>query len=372
MKFFVSCPLGFEKELVREIQECLPFLKGSDFRHHAEPFEILELQKGGVLIETSLQLGLQINFYSKLAHRVLLRLAEFKAYEFFQLENLLRQKVRLEDFGVDRLRIDVECSQSKLGQEKKVLQTAEKVFGSSQEQAVQLMKIRIFQDLVSVSLDTSGDHLHKRGYRLHHGGAPLRENVAAFIIRKLVRGIEHPCPRGEFSQITLLDPFCGTGTLLLESATVYSVSSKRAYAFQFWKKSVPFSLKETPQEKIKSPFKKLCGVDLDPQVLKLAESSAQALNLSLDLKNGDFLNLNTSDYSGERLWILSNPPYGERLARDFDLKAMWQKCVDLKPQKIALILPEKDIRLLSQIRETRKIWSLSNGGIRVDLALWEF
>jgi hypothetical protein len=51
---------------------------------------------------------------------------------------------------------------------------------------------------------------------------------------------------------------------------------------------------------------------------------------------------------------------------------MWQKFIELKPEKIALILPEKDIRFVSQLREPSKSWALSNGGLRVDLALWQF
>lgn len=372
MKFFVSCPLGFEKELAREITEILPFLKGSDFRFHAEEFQILEVEKGGISIETSLQLGLQLNYFSKLAHRILLRVAEFKAFEFYQLETQLRQEVKLSDYGLSNVLIDVECSQSKLGQEKRVLQTAEKVFGPNQQTWAQNLKIRIFQDVVTVSLDTSGEHLHKRGYRKTHGGAPLRENLAAFMIRKMILGVNQRTPRAELSEVTLLDPFCGTGTLLLESALLYTPQTHRSFAFQAWPKGVPFSVKDTPKEKAQCPFQALIGRDLATDVLQMAQQSAATVGLNLELAAADFRVLKKTDFASTRLWILSNPPYGERLERDFDLDTLWDRLVDLAPEKMALILPEKDIRSLSRKRQPQKTWALSNGGLRVDLALWEF
>ena len=117
--FFVNCALGFESELANEITGFSPFLLADNARPHCEKVE-LEIDKGGVLVRCSFFLGLQINFFSHLANRVLWRVAEFKAKD---IPPLLREFKKI-DFSPliedSEIHLEVAAQKSRLNNEKKI------------------------------------------------------------------------------------------------------------------------------------------------------------------------------------------------------------------------------------------------------------
>ncbi len=101
--FFVSCALGLEQSLLKELTEKSFLFLGNDGRPNTKPFRLISEEPGGLLFEAELLIGLQIPLFSKLANRVLVRIAQGKTVEFFQLENLIKkldQKLGRENYAI--------------------------------------------------------------------------------------------------------------------------------------------------------------------------------------------------------------------------------------------------------------------------------
>ena len=198
-KFFVSCAIGFESELVTELKQFwfeMMDLDGQPTRSALSGYEVID---GGVEIETAEHLGFQINLFSKLANRVLLRIHKFESRYFDQFEKEFKkleldkwlepQKVILK-IEAHKSRINnqksIEESVTKLLKEKKFLVVhAADLADDDEKNLTQLVYIRNDKDRVTISLDTSGAHLHKRGYAIFRGEAPLREVFAAYLFKLL-------------------------------------------------------------------------------------------------------------------------------------------------------------------------------------------
>lgn len=168
-------------------------------------------------------------------------------------------------------------------------------------------------DELTVSLDLCGYSLHQRGYRNKAGLAPIKENVAAAL---LMRANWHQA----FAEgISLVDPFCGSATLLIEAALIASQTApgllRHDQAVTHWaghKPSLWQKVRKLATEQIIAPNNQIIGFDVNPKAIKLAEQSIEAAGFSkyITIKQQAI-----SDYqpiSGRGI-ILSNPPYGERL-----------------------------------------------------------
>lgn len=166
-----------------------------------------------------------------------------------------------------------------------------------------------------ISLDLSGEALHLRGYREDAGQAPLRETLAAAIVMR----------SGWQAGFPLLDPMCGSGTLLIEAAQIEAKIAPQLYrlhwGFDFWKehnqsawekvKNEAIELAEEKQSEIQPQF---YGFDLDHRVLKKAQKNAQNAGVSHLIKwqQGDVAALKNPRLN-EVGTVICNPPYGERL-----------------------------------------------------------
>ncbi|VEG71193.1 S-adenosyl-L-dependent RNA methyltransferase [[Pasteurella] aerogenes] len=181
------------------------------------------------------------------------------------------------------------------------------------------------EDLV-ISLDLSGEALHLRGYREDTGSAPLRETLAAAIV--LRSGWEKGTP--------LVDPMCGSGTLLIEAAQMESNIAPQLYrlhwGFDFWKghnqvaweavKSEAIALAETQLQQ--EPQAHFYGFDLDHRVLQKAQKNAQNAGVAhlIKWKQGDVAAL-TNPCPEHKGTVICNPPYGERLGTTPALIALY-------------------------------------------------
>lgn len=183
----------------------------------------------------------------------------------------------------------------------------------------------VFQDdILSLRLDTSGDGLHKRGYRLEQGEAPLKETLAAALIRLSM----WPRRKGE----GLYDPFCGSGTFIIEAARAMegiAPGSLRRFRFEDWPENNP-TLRDAyltiPKPELNAG--PILGSDIDPRNLRLAERNAERAGVSdlvrffrADILQDSFLAI--PEFDEERpMLILTNPPYGERM--DSEVKPLHQ------------------------------------------------
>lgn len=179
--------------------------------------------------------------------------------------------------------------------------------------------VRVVETKISVALDLTGETLSNRGYRKFVGDAPLRENVAAGMLRLSGWQMDRP----------LVDPFCGSGTILIEAALAMAGGSplkkKRRFAFESlnqFKKSQTV-LEDKPFTKRSPPPKAmLFGYDVNAGVLEKAQANARAAGVEnwILFRQKDVRDLTSpSDQPGV---ILTNPPYGERMGTDAQVAAL--------------------------------------------------
>jgi putative N6-adenine-specific DNA methylase len=163
---------------------------------------------------------------------------------------------------------------------------------------------------VQLLLDTSGDGLHKRGYRAHAGAAPLKETMAAGMVMLSYWDRDR----------LLVDPFCGSGTILIEAALIgrnMAPGAFRAFAAEYWP-LIPRTLWHQARQEVRDKALSridltLQGYDNDPFVLKVARENAQLAGVDMDIhfQQRDVAQLSTSQKYGV---LITNPPWGERIA----------------------------------------------------------
>jgi putative N6-adenine-specific DNA methylase len=373
--FFVSCQPGFETELIQELKEFWPFLLELDGRPHAVALEISQVIAGGVEITAPLHLGLQINFFSKLAHRVLLRIAHFRAKSFPEMKKKLPVGLLFDWTGEKELRWEIAAAKSKLNNEKRIREVMkEKGLNTmvENEASPQTLFVRVFQDQFTWSLDTSGAHLHFRSGREQQGRAPLRETYAAFCLRKM---IDSTCAN-ELQTIDLLDPMAGSGTFLLEGKNLFSPNFSRPYAFQSWRRTPKLlkspALKENYQKF--STFHAYAAADIDPKMVALMKTqlSPQFAEAELSIEQEDIFAASTATSILKNRWLIANPPYGERLQAEFApaklYEALRQK---YRPQKLGLLLSQPQAQKLRRQYPPTTEFPFRNSGLPVSFLIYE-
>lgn len=173
-----------------------------------------------------------------------------------------------------------------------------------------LLQIRfsIHKDMVDIYLDTSGDGLHKRGYRPKSNEAPLKETLAAAIVR-----LSRP-----FADKLFCDPMCGSGTLVIEAAMLLqniAPGLNRSFAAERWRCISAEVWQEARAQARDAVERKPClieGSDIDPAAVALAEENARHAGVgdSIRFSRCDVRDFEPSQARGE---IVCNPPYGERM-----------------------------------------------------------
>lgn len=383
-RFFVSTPLDFEKVTLQEMQEVWPYLLGKDAQVHSLPFPEVQVHSGGLEFEADLITGVQLNFFLKTANRVLLRLASFKARDLPKFYQKFKSLPWLEYLAHANVEWEVAAQKSRLNNEKRLQESAETALGEvfkAQKGAESCGRIfiRMDEDLCTISLDSTGEHLHKRGWSVLKGDAPVRETIAAFILRSLVGDASGK----ELAETILLDPMMGSGTFLTEARALYDGNFTRSYAFQQWKKVPKLFLSPSFAFNYTAPttplFKKYVGFDLNSEMPVIAEKNFKALeqklekvqrtkfhSAALELANQDGLEAKMCVV--ENLWLVVNPPYGERLTEGVSggLKGLVQGLLkNYKPQKLGVIYPDKErLQKVPEGYKVAKELKINNGGIR--------
>ncbi len=180
-------------------------------------------------------------------------------------------------------------------------------------------------DQASIALDLSGEGLHQRGYRQQTGQAPLKENLAAAIVLR----------SGWQTQTPLIDPMCGSGTLLIEAAMIATDRApglhRQHWGFTGWKSFQPELWKSLTQEAqvraregLQACQSRFLGFDNDERVIDRARANARRAGLGdlISVKVQDILQLKNPLPQGPHGTLLSNPPYGERLESEPALIAL--------------------------------------------------
>lgn len=218
------------------------------------------------------------------------------------------------------------------------------------------INIHIDRNICTVSLDSSGESLHKRGYKVEGSAAPINEVLAAGIL--MLADWQ--------GQSNFLDPMCGSGTMLIEAAMIAcnipANINRRRFAFESWKDFDPdlfrlivdASLKKTKDY----PFK-MKGFDIDSKSVEIARRNVESANL------GDFIEIEQQDFfqsekeEDKSLFIAFNPPYDERLSLR-DVETFYSKIGDTLKQgypgsQAWLITSNMDALKSVGLRTSRKI-----------------
>jgi 23S rRNA G2445 N2-methylase RlmL len=183
--------------------------------------------------------------------------------------------------------------------------------------------LHVFKNRATLSVDTSGDSLHKRGWRRHQGRAPLAETLAAAVV--------------QFSRwdgrAPLIDPFCGSGTILVEAALLAANTApgifRKQFGFERWAghEAAAFArAKDAARALERIPRKlQLVGLDYDRARLEEARENVGAAGLEgrVELEQGDARDF--APRPGWNAWIVTNPPYGERVGEVSKLVPVYQR-----------------------------------------------
>ena len=318
--FFVPCPRGLEAELATELEE---------IKAKALPdVELLVKQvvPGGVMFSGSYNSGCAVNLYSRLASRVLMRIATGRySSETDIYELALKQQWENWFSPHQTLRVDVTAIQSALKSinfitlriKDAICDRLREKTGQRPTVNTETPDIRVFAFLNNheaiLYLDTSGEPLFKRGWRLDKGAAPLREILAAGLLR--LSGWKE-------ASVPLYDPMCGSGTLLIEAAQLFldiAPGIHREFGFEKLKrfdKKQWQAMRQTALAQQKTKFMggdlPIYGSDISTQMLdKAAANMARAGITGISLKQVDVRDMVAPcTHAG---FIVTNPPYGERI-----------------------------------------------------------
>ena len=183
------------------------------------------------------------------------------------------------------------------------------------------IRVFIIKDEVTVALDTTGDSLHKRGYRKLESKAPIAENLAAALIMLT--------PWHE--DRILIDPFCGSGTIPIEAAMMaanIAPGMNRNFTAENWKHLItPQNWKdvrdEARDEIIKDVDTDIQGYDLDPEMVEIARINAKKAGVDhmIHFQARDIADLSHRKKYG---FIITNPPYGERIGEQKELASLYR------------------------------------------------
>ena len=282
------------------------------------------------------------NLNLRTANRILLRLHAFKASNFKQLEKRLAEipwELYLSDHSALKIRATVKhCRLYHTGAiEKRFRESiasglpvaAFKDVNSLDPALPQQIFVRGIDDRFTVSIDSSGDHLYRRGLKKHTGTAPLRETLAAASL--LLAGYSGKEP--------LVDPMCGAGTYSLEAALMAKKIPPgwfREFAFMQWPayRAKRFGyLKRQFADYFVQPEKPLIfASDKDPLACRQLEQCTRQFGLSdiVSINNADFFELVPGDFADRPGLVTINPPYGRRIGTRPESMALFQAiCVKL-------------------------------------------
>lgn len=330
---------------------------------------------GRVYFRGSAEAIARCNINFRCAERLYIELASFKAETFTELfDNVKRIPWELIVGKADAFPVKGHSIKSKLHSvpdcqsiiKKAVVNRLSEKYGVEwfeETGVVYQIEFFILNDKVSIMLDTSGTPLHKRGYRTQAGGAPMRETLAAALV-KLSRPREN---------VRLWDPFCGSGTIAIEAALIMTNTApgiNRSFAaekYAFLPEKIWTKARDEARAKIspETEFRAFAS-DIDPEVLKIARANIKRAGMENYIKT--FVK-DATEIAGDdvRTTIVCNPPYGERLetvrgAREL-YKKMGKNFPKLAPWQIYIITSEEEFEKLYGVKAD-KVRKLYNGMIK--------
>lgn len=318
-ELIAPCHFGLEAVLKKEIYDL--------------GYEILSVEDGKVTFEGDAEAICRANINLRTAERVLLKVGQFKAVTFTELFDATKALAWEEfippdaKFWVTKANSvnsklfsssDIQSIVKKAMVER--LKEKYKISWFKEEGEAFPLRVTIIKDIVTLAIDTTGASLHKRGYRPEAGKAPISECLAAALIKLT------PWNKDRI----LVDPFCGSGTFPIEAAMIaagIAPGLNRDFTAEKWENIIPRKMwyeavteaNDMVNLNIETDIQ---GYDLDADVVKIARRSAQNAGVDklIHFQQRDVAKLSHPKKYG---FIITNPPYGERLEEKESLPAIY-------------------------------------------------
>lgn len=323
-----------------------------------------------------------MNLNLRTASRITVLGANFRARTFAELERRAKAVPWDEWLRDDmRVRLRVTCRKSRLYHSDAVaervagaitarsraLVTTDNTADDDEPAAQQLILVRLLRDECTIRIDTSGAHMHRRGYRQAVVKAPLRETLAAAILLAAEWNVSAP----------LIDPFCGSGTIAIEAALLarnIAPGIKREFAFMSWptfdSAAWTATLDHARTLERRTAPAPIIAADRDEGAIDATRANAQRAGV-LDDIDARCQPLSALDPPTTPGWLVSNPPYGVRVGERHSLRDLYAVLGRLGRERlrdwhIALLSahPELDAQLALPLVETLRT---TNGGLNVRL-----
>lgn len=362
MELIATCAFGLEKLVQDELKNLgLPILKTED---------------GRITFEGDEQAIMKANLWLRCADRIQVKMGEFQATTFDELFDLVGVLPWEKYIGKsDAFPVDATSVKSILHSEPAIQSIVKKSVVkrlqlkhksetlSENSGATYQIMVKSNKDQFIITIDSSGDSLHKRGYRTKTNDAPMKETLAAAMVKLSDWSADR----------TLIDPFCGSGTILIEAGLLAQNKApglNRTFDFEKWAWMDQKKFEEThkeAQEAEKTDVKlRIYGYDIDAGILRTAGYNAGNAGFrNMNFQCADFHNLDFSKY--ENATFICNPPYGERLEDKPSVEKMYRefgkKFTETKNCSLFIITPFENFPQLFG-RKADKNRKLFNGGIK--------
>jgi putative N6-adenine-specific DNA methylase len=381
-KLFAVCTPGLEPFTALELDQL--GLLGSRSLSGSESSlteRMPQYESGGTEFQGSLHEVYRANLLLRTASRVLVRLGEFYASSFPELRRKASRLLWENYVAPERpIALRVTCQKSRLYHEAAV---AERVAGAiadrlgkpppvqkyhedSGTDLPQLIVVRLVDNLCTLSMDSSGALLHRRGYRLATAKAPLRETLASAMV--MASGWDTVSP--------FLDPFCGSGTIPIEAALLarrVPTGYARRFAFMDWPNfDSKFwnELLADAGKAIVSAIPRIISSDRDAGAIQAAQANAERAGVAdfIEFSRKAISAIDPPPYPG---WVVTNPPYGVRLRKKNDLRNLYAQLGKVLRTRCSgwhvTILCDRVQLIRSTGLEFDRGISMMNGGLKVKL-----
>lgn len=359
-----TCAFGLEAVVKREIIKL--------------GFDDIKVSDGKVEFLANVNDIAKVNLWIRCAERILLKLDEFKVLSFEDLYQGIK-KIKWEDLISvnDKFPVNANSVKSKLFSlsdiqkitKRAVVDRLKNVYGvewfDETSNALYYIEVSILKDIATVTVDTSGEALHKRGYRKRAGDAPLKETLASAMI-----SLSFWEPNRVF-----YDPFCGSGTLCIEAYMMgrnIAPGIMRNFAFENWNLLDKDALKNE-KNKARALIDydrdlKILGSDIDRQSILIARDNADILGVDDEI-SFFIKDMRDVDLYNEYGVVVTNPPYGERMGKIAEVEQLYRdfgkKFKELDTWSVYLITSIESFENLYGRKADRKR-KLFNGRIKVD------
>jgi putative N6-adenine-specific DNA methylase len=326
------------------------------------------IEEGGVSWQGDTRSMMRANLWLRAASRVVIRIAQFRATAFFELEKSAK-RIPWSQFLMpgQAAEFRVTAKKSKLYHSDAIAERLQKAVATPQRiaQSPQLFVVRAFHDEFTISVDTSGELLHMRGYRQAVGKAPLRETLAAALL--LAADWDGRTP--------LLDPFCGSGTIPIEAALIarrMAPGLQRRFAFMEWPnfdaKAWRRLTEESKNAELASSPALILGSDRDAGAVASSRANAERAGVSSDVEFQASAISAIEPPSTPGL-IATNPPYGVRVSEGATVRNLYARFGQVLRTRCfgwraTLYCPDPRFAAAIEV-PFRELFRTTNGGIKV-------